>query len=514
MAPPNRPTALALLVALATMPVSPPAEGQAIQQPTMTLDPAKVPEVEVPEVDVSPEQQSTIQSLIAKLAEIDSPDFGLSPSMSGQTFAPLSQLGRMNTFVLGNHQLESSSALLELVKIGPPALPLLLESLEDNTPTKLKIDHSGGFGAMWRARELNGSWVSPRERKVLEATFAEGENVPQGQDDYIDHHTVTVGDACFVAIGQIVGRHYSAIRYQPTACVIVNSPSHDAVLRQRVRDIWTSDQPTDNVVLQSLLRDFATRGRFNGKTLDGWYSGSDLQVSSATRLLYYYPDQATPLIVQRLGELDVMWPADGLDGRMQREVDNGVWVEDFIKAVAWSDRPEIQAALLDILTRTDDVQLALATLPSVSAKHNAVVRKKLDDFLDSTPAAERGAYGEGYNLLVALAERYGERSRRSFDRYLDGGSAQRYHSAAQALRKARGDWKTPLLASMLDDRRSVGGYSMPASPSDDDNRLDIRVCDAAAETLAEASDLIEFTMAGPYENLDKQIARIKSQLPR
>ena len=45
---------------------------------------------------------------------------------------------------------------------------------------------------------------------------------------------------CFVAVGQIVGRGYAAVRYQPTACIVINSPTHDAKLRSDVRAAWVS----------------------------------------------------------------------------------------------------------------------------------------------------------------------------------------------------------------------------------------------------------------------------------
>jgi hypothetical protein len=93
---------------------------------------------------------------------------------------------------------------------------------------------------------------------------------------------------CFVAIGQIVGRGYSAVRYQPSMCIVINSTTASAELRDAVRTIWTSDEPRQHL-LDSLLRDYSTEVAFNGKSLDGWAAGSNFKCSSAMRMLFYFP---------------------------------------------------------------------------------------------------------------------------------------------------------------------------------------------------------------------------------
>src|SRR6185436_13894719 len=85
----------------------------------------------------------------------------------------------------------------------------------------------------------------------------------------IETYTVKIGDVCFVALGQIVGRFYSAVRYQPTACIIINSPVESPEYRALVREIWESTDP-EQALLQSLLVDYSTQGNFNGWSLDGW----------------------------------------------------------------------------------------------------------------------------------------------------------------------------------------------------------------------------------------------------
>jgi hypothetical protein len=49
---------------------------------------------------------------------------------------------------------------------------------------------------------------------------------------------VKVGDVCYVLIGQIVNRRLLAVRYQPSARLVVNSPIETPVLVERVRNDW------------------------------------------------------------------------------------------------------------------------------------------------------------------------------------------------------------------------------------------------------------------------------------
>jgi hypothetical protein len=66
-------------------------------------------------------------------------------------------------------------------------------------------------------------------------------------------YTLRVGDLCFVAIGQIVNRHLNAVRYQPSGCLVINSPVETPSLAESVRKDWkglTAEQHK-----QSLIRD-------------------------------------------------------------------------------------------------------------------------------------------------------------------------------------------------------------------------------------------------------------------
>ena len=108
-----------------------------------------------------------------------------------------------------------------------------------------------------------------------------------------------------MAIGQIVGRGYQAVRYQPTACIVINSPTEDQELRKQVRAIWESKDPRQRL-FESLLTDYATVADYvDGESFDIWGMAGDLQCEAAMRLLYYFPKESAPLIAKRLRDLRV-----------------------------------------------------------------------------------------------------------------------------------------------------------------------------------------------------------------
>ena len=155
-----------------------------------------------------------IRGLIADLAKIDNPDFGLSPTLTGDAFAPIPASGHFGMGLLTYHGLKTNPAFKSLVELGPKALPLLLESLDNKTPTKLTLEHDGLNGVMSFGHEICGKFAEQTQAKVL--ADAQADACCFG-GDHIDNYTVKVGDVCFVAIGQITNRDYNALRCQPTA---------------------------------------------------------------------------------------------------------------------------------------------------------------------------------------------------------------------------------------------------------------------------------------------------------
>jgi len=472
---------------------------------------------------VTKEKVQEITECIARLADIEGTDFGVSATTSGRAFLPLPNQSEGGAMILMDHQLKSSNALQTLVAIGPEALPFLLDALDDNSPTKLKLEleRDSFFGAMWLANELWGNPVNDLEMKILAPS-----KQPEAQSGFrkpIQAYTVTIGDVCLVAIGQIAGRGYQAVRYQPTANIVINSPTENQELREQVRSIWASDDPASRL-LHSLLVDYATEGVFQGPSLDSWSLGSELQVQAAMRLLYYYPNESAALVAERLRKLDINRTSNHGKGSpatqvelaayVRREVSNGVRTDSFIKAVSWCQCTPIRAAIRAIFVKTDDIDIMLAALPGVADSDGTLVSDRLQKFLDAVPAQEGGAYGDGYHLFVALAEQLGPDSARALTGYLDAASPQRCYSAALAFRNIKGDWCIPILERLLDDKRGIEGYTYAVDAADRSTRISVRVCDAVAETLHLRDPDLPFVMRGEYSQLDEQIKAIRGKLSK
>ena len=304
-----------------------------------------------------------IDKLIAAFAAIEHPHMGLSAIQAGQAFLPVPGASTVSARVLVRDPVEVPAALKRIVELGPDALPALLEHLDDATPTLLDIVHESRIGGMWFANELWGNPISPREQLVLRARPDDWSAT--AADSWTDSYRIKVGDVCLVAIGQITGRGFSAARYQPSGNTVLNSPTRDPELRREVRSMWHSEDPRQ-LLLDSLLFDFACRGISNGSSLDGWYIASRLQTAAALRLAWYFPDQSAGLLAERLDGLEVhdCWRKqeaadDGStqDAFLLREVANGVSTHELVAALTWSKEPKIQAALERIAARTDDPDL-------------------------------------------------------------------------------------------------------------------------------------------------------------
>ncbi|MCB1093511.1 MAG: hypothetical protein KDL87_18380, partial [Verrucomicrobiae bacterium] len=262
---------------------------------------------------ITGEREAEIKRWIQMLAEVDGPGYGYSSTMSGSIFSPQPESAQVGVFLVTDQALKASRAVLNLVEAGPDAIPFLLEKLDDATPTKYTIEHKGGFGGMWTAAEMDTNPADKTESIPPEKLGFESEA-------HLNTYTVKRGDLCFVILGQITGRAYEAVRYQPTACIVINSPVESKELRDAVRANWNSPDSRAKL-FERLLFDYATDGIFNGKSLDGWYVGSHLKIEAARRLAYYFADETSDLLVRRIGMLDLkrVPDSDGAESWMERE---------------------------------------------------------------------------------------------------------------------------------------------------------------------------------------------------
>jgi hypothetical protein len=172
----------------------------------------------------------------------------------------------------------SSTVVLELVKRGAPALPQLISHLSDKRPTHETIKHQSIVGAMLFPDEYDYNFRTCKSppQDVNRNDFKGGRN----------WHTVTVGDLCFLALGQIVNRRFYPARAQHTMCIMISSPTASEALLKATRKEWSGI--TLDRHKQSLVRDFVepdTENRLVGACL---------------RLGYYYPDALEPLVLKQL----------------------------------------------------------------------------------------------------------------------------------------------------------------------------------------------------------------------
>jgi ankyrin repeat protein len=158
----------------------------------------------------------------------------------------------------------------------------LVEHLGDPRPTKTHVKHEGHFGGMFFSDEYD--YNSRTTKQAPQAV--NGEAGEAGGD--LNEYTVTVGDLCFVALGEIVNRRFSAMYYQPTACFVINSPTHSVRLRQAITKEWSG--LTAELHKASLIRDFLEP------------DSEDRRQGACLRLGYYYPDALEPVVLKQLAE--------------------------------------------------------------------------------------------------------------------------------------------------------------------------------------------------------------------
>jgi len=214
--------------------------------------------------------------LIDKLAETSEGGLGYMATMSGSAFLPLGR-SQPGARLLGGESPVASPAIRELVKSGAAAVPHLIAHLGDKRPTKITIRHN----LMFFNDEYDYNSRTTKAPKGVNRSLFSGQ---KGRDS----HTVTVGDLCFVALGQIVNREFEALRYQPSMIIVVNSPALSEVLRGAIQKEWEDLTPAKHK--ESLMRDFVDADSEQRRT------------GACLRLGYYFPGALEPLALRELSK--------------------------------------------------------------------------------------------------------------------------------------------------------------------------------------------------------------------
>jgi hypothetical protein len=226
----------------------------------------------------------TVGELIDRLAEESEQGLGFHSTAAAEGFAALDEEPRFVGGILGSQKPVTSPVFQELVRRGLAALPDLLEHLTDSDTTKLSVGHDGFFGAMWHADEYHPRHTDPQKQPPGVNTGREGRLNFEGNEPRGGQYTVRIGDLCYVLVGQIVNRSLNAVRYQPTACLVINSPVENAGLAAAVKADWsglTAEQHRESL------------------TQDVYSLWPGAAPAAMQRLWFYYPDAGEPL-AQRL----------------------------------------------------------------------------------------------------------------------------------------------------------------------------------------------------------------------
>src|SRR5262249_14316177 len=131
----------------------------------------------------------------------------------------------------------SSPVLREIVALGVDALPSLIAHLDDKRPTKVvfEADVPGQIVQILLQADEYDPRYRQRDRQPPGVNQIDPTRPPFRS---VKSPTVSVGDLCFVAIGQIVNRNLSVVRYQPSGCIVINSPGTTRALGEAVKKDW------------------------------------------------------------------------------------------------------------------------------------------------------------------------------------------------------------------------------------------------------------------------------------
>ncbi len=310
-----------------------------------------------------PADNTQIEQLIDQLVNVSEPGFGYSVYFAGSEFLPYEDTGEIGTLVLGRAQRGRSAALCKIVEQGADAVPALLKHIGDNREIKMKP--VSGMEWMQFSDEYD---FNRRTRKIA----PQGVNRDHfgGGEDQPDRHAITIGDLCFVALGQIVNRNYSATRYQPSGGMIVSSPTYSEALRKVIIEDWSG----------------LTRERHKNLLIDDFVNPDHegRRIGAYLRLACYYPETVEPLILKQLAEPRY-------------------------------DAAEVSNFIRERLYGAKDAEERKGAFDAFIAKRGEVARQGilLDLFhdLDTQEADEQGRLSprlkEKYDVRVCLAELYG-----------------------------------------------------------------------------------------------------------
>lgn len=244
---------------------------QAALSPTVGVPSSAAPAPPMEDLSTTP-----VETLIDDLSKINSQSPLLHGTVWHLGFIAAETPPRIAGGVMGEEVAPIPQPMRELTRRGVAALPQLIEHLDDQRPTMLKIGDDFFMFRLFRDEyqpKVPASDDVVRQHKPLERPFIGG-------------YALKVGDVCYAIIGQIVNRSLLPVRYQPTGGLVVNSPIEMPTLVERVTSDWGGLTVPDHKA--SLITDAQADNevRIFGQAL--------------VRLRFYYPDDYRRLAVGQL----------------------------------------------------------------------------------------------------------------------------------------------------------------------------------------------------------------------
>jgi hypothetical protein len=215
----------------------------------------------------------TVEKLIDALQDEASEGLGTYSTAWADGFLASDKEAKFRGGILGSAKPNVSPVMRELVRRGVAALPNLMVHLEDRRLSCLVIQLPfGGFGGMWHSDEYEPRY-SDKEKQPPDVNQDRGAM----ERGIAGEYKVRVGDLCFVIIGQIVNRRMSVVRYQPSGCIVINSPVETPALAQAVKADWAG----------------LTAQQHEASLIEDSKDSSEYGVAAAlARLRFYYPESA------------------------------------------------------------------------------------------------------------------------------------------------------------------------------------------------------------------------------
>ena len=468
-----------------------------------------------PAAALTADEQKRIEDAIAELATIERPDFGLSDRIASSAFPAVEGAQGRSYVMTGGFHFARLPALVRLVKTGPVAIPALLKHLDDATPTKLVIKHEVGIGGMWYEAEVHVNCFIEEEVKASEKAGLKPEQRGHGKD--INEHTVSVGDVCFVILGMITNRSYNAVRYQPTGCTVINSPTTDPRIATAVRAIWNVPDAREELY-RRLWVDYRTHGRKEGTEMWYWWA-SQVDHGAATRLLYYFREQAVPTFIERLKGINDSLPKADMP---KKERDHLNWeLSGFIYAVSWSDDERIHEQLGRIARRSDSENIIYLCTKAMIGHADDEYFAKLSAMLLNSDHE-----GDSSGLLSALLTVYGKRAIPVFKEYLSKGGEEAGRNVVSFVWRGNcPGCELEVLAPLLSDRRKgLGTYYLDGKdrPKGElqivvqdekpPTEAEMRLCDNAYMLINWALGRKDVRCSGSAEDMDGGIEVLRKEL--